>query len=185
MGTDLLVPGSLHWEVGNALSGRGCQPLQRKLRRIITRRDVGRQRVSDTHPTGGGVLSKLSPADVASLKEHAERDAPIILAGDWEAAAARYEADAVRMPPGAPAVHGRPAILASFEAMPPLEDFTFRMEALDGDGQIAFMHAVWSVAVRPEGVPEPITDAGKILVVFRKQPDGTWLRVADAWNSNG
>ena len=130
-------------------------------------------------------MSGLTQDDMAALEEHAERDAPIILSGDWEKAAARYEPDAVRMPPGAPAVQGRAAILASFKAMPPLADFKFRMEALDGDGQIAYMQAAWSVAVESDGVPEPMTDAGKILIVFRKQPDGRWLRVVDAWNSNG
>jgi ketosteroid isomerase-like protein len=69
------------------------------------------------------------------------------------------------------------------DGMPPISAFEFRMVDLKGDGEIAYMRAAWSYILAPPGVA-PISDSGKILVVFRKQPDGTWLRVADAWNSD-
>jgi len=130
-------------------------------------------------------LSQLSPEDVAALTAHADRDASLILSSDWDAAASGYASDAVRMPPDAPPVHGREAIRRSFDAMPPISAFDFQMIDLRGDGEIAYMHAAWSITVEPPGIAEPISDSGKILIVFRKQSDGSWLRVADAWNSDG
>lgn len=37
---------------------------------------------------------------------------------------------------------------------------------------------------RVAGATDAISDTGKILIVFRKQADGTWRRLADAWNSD-
>jgi ketosteroid isomerase-like protein len=45
------------------------------------------------------------------------------------------------------------------------------------------MRAAWSDTLQPPG-SKAIVDSGKILVVLRKQADGAWLRVADAWNSD-
>ena len=82
-----------------------------------------------------------------------------------------------------PAIEGREAIRQSLEALPPISAFDFRMVDLEGDGQIAYMRAAWSITVAPPGAAE-VSDSGKILIVFRKQPDGLWLRVADAWNTD-
>lgn len=87
------------------------------------------------------------------------------------------------MPPNGPAIEGREAIRQSLEALPPISAFDFQMVNLEGDGQIAYMRGVWSITVAPPGSAE-VSDSGKILIVFRKQPDGSWLTVADAWNSD-
>ena len=60
----------------------------------------------------------------------------------------------------------------------------FRLLDLQGDGEIAYMRAAWSISLTPPGTSQPVSDSGKILVVLRKQADGSWLRVADAWNSD-
>ena len=83
------------------------------------------------------------------------------------------------MPPNAPALEGRAAIRASLDAEPPLSAFSFRMLDLAGDGQLAYMRAAWSVTVAPPDAAA-VSDSGKILIVFEKQPDGSWLTVADA-----
>jgi ketosteroid isomerase-like protein len=67
--------------------------------------------------------------------------------------------------------------------MPPITAFDFRLLDLQGDGEMAYMRAAWSYTLAPPGAAQ-VTDSGKILIVFRKQADGSWLRVADAWNSN-
>lgn len=125
----------------------------------------------------------LTADDVAALRAIADADAAVVLARDWDALAARFTSDAVRMPPGAPAIEGREAIRASLAATPPMQDFTFRMVSVEGDGHMAYMRAAWTVAVALPGAPA-LRDSGKILIVFEKQPDGSWLTVADAWNSD-
>lgn len=125
----------------------------------------------------------LTPNDIAAMRTIAEQDAAIVLNRDWDALAARFAPTAVRMPPNAPAQEGRDAIRAALEATPPMSAFDFRMVDLQGDGQLAYMRVAWSVTVTPPG-GDAVSDAGKILIVFEKQPDGSWLTVADAWNSD-
>ena len=126
----------------------------------------------------------LSAADSTALRTIAERDAAMVLARDFAAMSAGYTADAVRMPPNGPALVGRAAILASLEQMPPITTFSFNLRDLQGDGEIAYMRAAWSFSLTPPGASQVVSDSGKILVVLRKQANGSWLRVADAWNSD-
>lgn len=125
----------------------------------------------------------LSAADSAALRELAERDAAWVRAGAWDTLVALYEENAVRLPPNGPALRGRAANRAWLEQFPPVTAFGFRLVDFDGQGGLAYMHAAWTVTVAPPGAPT-LTDSGKILIVFRKQADGRWLRVADAWNSD-
>ncbi len=133
-----------------------------------------------SQPATGG---ELSADDRAALERIAETDAAIVLARDWEALTSRFAEDAVRMPPNAPEIHGRAAIRQSVEMMPPIRSFSFRMTSLDGNGSIAYMRGQWSYTLEPPG-GEAVVDSGKILIVFEKQEDGSWLTVTDAWNSN-
>lgn len=138
--------------------------------------DVG---CSDTSNTSG----ELSERDIAQLTEFAVQDAPNLLSRDWVGMASEYSADAARMPPNAPAILDREAILASLEDLPEFAEFDFQLIGLQGDGEIAYMHIAWSASVILPDLDNRITDAGKILIVFRKQDDDISKRVADAWNS--
>ena len=128
-------------------------------------------------------MSELSAEDIAALTSLAERDAGWVLARDWAALEGLYEESAVRLPPNGPALHGRTAIRAWFEQLPPITAFTFTLVSLEGQGGLAYMHSAWTITVAPAGV-QPVSDSGKILIVFRKQHGGSWRRVADAWNSD-
>ena len=125
----------------------------------------------------------LSAEDTAALRELANRDAGWVLARDWQTLESLYEEDAVRLPPNGPPLHGRAAIRAWFERLPPITAFDFRLVDLQGHGGLAFMHAAWTITVAVPG-SQPIADSGKILIVFRKQTDGSWRRAADSWNSD-
>jgi uncharacterized protein (TIGR02246 family) len=50
-------------------------------------------------------------------------------------------------------------------------------------GDLAYSHGTHEVTVNdPEG--NPVTDKGKWVTVWEKQPDGTWKVVADIWNTD-
>ena len=55
---------------------------------------------------------------------------------------------------------------------------------VDGCGDIAYGRALWAQTMRIKGVAEPIREEGKILAIFRKQPDGSWLMAVEMWNSD-
>jgi ketosteroid isomerase-like protein len=137
--------------------------------------------------TAGGASAQstadLSDKDRAALRAFADRDAELVMTRNWDALAAEYAADAVRMPPNQPTVQGREAIRRWLEQLPPITSFSFRLVDLKGRGDLAFLRGAYSIAFTPPGAA-PASDTGKILVVFQKQTGGSWLRVADAWNSD-
>ncbi len=126
----------------------------------------------------------LSEEDVAAIRAGYEPFAQAVLAGDWATVAGFYAEDAVFMPPNEPAVEGRAAIQAWHEALPPMTQFILRPIEIDGRGDFAYARATHSIIFTPEGAPEPIRDIGKIVSIFQKQPDGSWLTVVDIFNSD-
>ena len=54
---------------------------------------------------------------------------------------------------------------------------------MQGDGSLAYIRANYNISFMVSDSTE-VSDTGKILVVLKKQPDGSWMRVADAWNSD-
>jgi ketosteroid isomerase-like protein len=125
----------------------------------------------------------LTEKDKAALNLLAESDARWVLGKRWDTLTALYTDDAVRLPPNEPAIRGKNSIRLWYDKLPPIKDFTFQTVDLRGDGNFAFMHSAFTLTVAPPDMPE-IRDTGKILIVFKKQSNGSWLRVADAFNSN-
>ena len=124
----------------------------------------------------------LSDADRTALQRFADEDCRIVMSADWDALASEYVEDAVRMPPGGPSIVGRTAIRNSLDQVPPITQCTFDVEQVGGTAYVAFMRASYDMTIAPPDA-EPIRDTGKILIVFEKQADGSWMRVVDAWNA--
>ena len=121
----------------------------------------------------------LSEEDVAAIKAMGEKDiVDMLLAKDWAAFAAAFTEDAVRMVPNEPAHVGRAAIeewaRANWGAVTFSEGSQTLLE-VEGRGDIAYARLAYSFTVEVPGLEEPITDAGKGLVILRKQADGSWL----------
>ncbi|MDL5050142.1 DUF4440 domain-containing protein [Oscillatoria amoena NRMC-F 0135] len=127
--------------------------------------------------------SGLTEQDLAAIRALADQDSAIVMSRNWDKLAAEYTADAVRMPPNQPAIEGQTAIRNWFDQFPPVTAFSFKLVDLQGDGKMAFIRGAWTITFVTPGA-DTISDSGKILIVLEKQPDGTWLRVADAWNSD-
>jgi ketosteroid isomerase-like protein len=129
------------------------------------------------------VPTALSAQDLAALHSYAANDAALVMSRNWQALAAEYAPDAVRMPPNQPSIEGRDEIRRWLEQLPPINRFSFRLQDLRGNGEFACMRGAYSIEVAlPDGTT--VSDFGKTLLAFQKQPDGSWLCVADIWNSD-
>ncbi len=126
----------------------------------------------------------LSEEDLAAIDQASESYKQAVLAGDWEAWAAFYTQDAVIMPPGQPAVSGRDAIKAWGAAFPAIIEWTPKRVEVDGRGDLAYVRATFSMTVAVEGEAEPVSEQGKYLEIWRKQPDGSWRIAVDIYNSD-
>ena len=127
--------------------------------------------------------NNLSDYDIKYLKSIADRDGELVVGKQWDTLTAQYSIDAVRHPPNGSPIRGRDSIRQWYNFLPPIKTFHFRMDELNGDGTYAYMRATYDIILSPPGYPS-VSDTGKTLIVFKKQPDGKWLRVVDAWSSN-
>jgi len=121
-------------------------------------------------------LDSLREAHVAALN-----------AGDGDAWVRCFTADAVQMPPNAPANVGAESIrgwsagmLAAFGA-----EFSLSSEEVQPAGaEWAFERGTYTITLTPRTGGDPIRDVGKYITLYQRQADGTWRMARDIWNSN-
>ncbi len=135
-------------------------------------------------------ISPLSEADVAAIEAFHQSFLEAERANDWQGVAALMAEDAVIMPMGHPVLDGPAGYLDYVAAI--VEDygvvvteFVGTIQEIDGRGDLAYLRTTWSHSVTMNGVPEPIAEAGKQLIVPRRQADGSRLASEWIWNSDG
>lgn len=126
----------------------------------------------------------LSEGDVKALWAGVDSIEAQILSHRDSAAAAHYTENAVFMVPNLPALEGRAAIRAWFAGGPPMTSFTLTPQEIDGSGDLAYVRGTWTLAIAATGKTPAAQDHGKFLEVRRKQANGSWLMVADIFNSD-
>jgi len=125
----------------------------------------------------------LSEEDVATLRADTQEVVETILAGDWDRLGKFYTEDAVLMLSNRPALVGREAILQEY-ARTQWSELQVTPLEIDGNGDLAYIRGTISVEMMIEGLPEPISDTGKYVSIFKRQPDGSWPAVIDIINSD-
>jgi ketosteroid isomerase-like protein len=125
----------------------------------------------------------LSEEDVAGIRRSIDSIVQTAIANDWAAWAAVHTQDAVRLPPNQPIVEGRPAI-QDWGAAFTVVDFTVTPVEIEGRDGVAYERSTYSITFTREGLPEPVTQAGKSVHIWNKQPDGTWLMAIGIWNTD-
>ena len=109
-------------------------------------------------------------------------------AKDVDAVLSVFADDASSFPPNASIVTGKEAIRARLSEEYSGPGFAVSWQTtkveVSRSGDLAYSHGTLELTVNdPEG--NPVTDKGKWVTVWEKQPDGTWKVVADIWNSDG
>ena len=133
-------------------------------------------------------VGPLSDEDVAAIRDLGEREiVEALLAEDWDRFAATFTEDAVRMVPNEPLHQGREAIREWAEVNwgpLTLTEFTQTMASIAGCGDLAYAQGTYSATSEVPGLPEPVSDVGKVVAIIRKQDDGRWLVSVAIFNSD-
>jgi len=126
----------------------------------------------------------LSEDDLAAIRSLGPAMDQSALACDWDALLALMTADVRWIGPNMPALQGQ-AICKSWleSAGMTITEHKIEFVEIDGCGEIAYARGPYKETVEVENVEEPITDAGEVLAIVRKQPDGSWLIAIWMWNS--
>jgi uncharacterized protein (TIGR02246 family) len=132
------------------------------------------------------------PPDTRAADERAIREIEVeadkaAAAKDVDRYVSFYADDAALFFPNAPLVTGKDAIRKTTEALFGTPGFslsfkTTKVEVSRG-GDLAYSYGTNTVTMNdPKG--KPLTDQGKYVAVYRKEPDGKWKVVADIGNSD-
>ena len=107
--------------------------------------------------------------------------------GDLEATLAYWAEDAVMMAPGQPPLRGKQAIRKFIEASAAIPGFSVKWEPLEAhvssSGDMAYLIERNLFTFR-DSTGKQVTEANKVVTVWRKQPDGSWKNVIDMWNAD-
>ncbi len=135
---------------------------------------------------GVAAFAAGEPPDVAAIHAADQAWLKAYNAGDANAVAGLYDENAILMPPGAPAVHGRAAIHTFFvsdTAASKKAGVVFHLGPKpDGgaNGDMGWSSGTYSVTDSKGKVVE----TGKYLSVSKKE-GGKWLYIRDTWNADG
>ena len=127
-------------------------------------------------------------ADIKAVKGVEAAWVNDIATKDVDKFARYYSEDASLLLPNAPIINGRENIRTALTPMLADPNFalTFhstRAEASKG-GDFVYTIGTYSMTVSNPTDKKPVTDHGKYLTVFKKQPDRSWEAVADMINSD-
>ena len=135
--------------------------------------------------------NRQAPPDTRAADESAVREtdaqwSKTAMANDLDGTVAYYSDDASMLPPNAPIATGKPAIRAVWATMlSPDTIVSWQVTKADvaRSGELAYVMGTYQIAAKnPQGKSQE--DHGKLVEVWKKQPDGKWKTVADIFNSD-
>jgi uncharacterized protein (TIGR02246 family) len=128
--------------------------------------------------------------DAAAVRQAIEQSnakfVDAIKRGDTTAMAADYADDAVMMMGGMPALRGRSEITKAVTGMSQSMkggDLKLTTSQVDLGGDYAIETGTYEMTATPPG-GKPTTEKGKYVVVWKKQPDGSWKIYRDIANTD-
>ena len=108
-------------------------------------------------------------------------------AKDVDKTVSYYAADAIVMPPNAPAATTKEAIRSAWKEMLTSPGAAISWKATKVEvakaGDFAYVSGTYEETMT-DASGKPVKDRGKYVEIFKKQADGTWKVVADIWNSD-
>ncbi len=123
----------------------------------------------------------------AALMQTSRDWARTAASGDLEATLSFWSDDAIVMPPGLPAVVGKPAIREFLRQTSAIPGFSITWEperaTVSNDADLGFMVERNRVTFA-EATGAVREQFGKAVTVWRKDATGAWKCVVDTWNEN-
>jgi ketosteroid isomerase-like protein len=120
-------------------------------------------------------------ADEAAIRATDEAWSKAAEARDLNAVVSYYADDAQLLPPNAPLANTKESIRAGWAALlVPEMTVSWKVSKVEvaRSGDLGYITGTYKIDMKPTG------DVGKMVEVWKKQPDGTWKCVADSFNSD-
>ena len=125
-------------------------------------------------------------AEAQALMQLSRQWSDLVASGDMEAALDYWADDAVLLPPDLPVLSGKAAIRDYVMGAADIPGFRISWEPerafISDNGDMAYMIERNVTEFYAEDGSKVVTH-GKVVTVWRKEPDGQWKNVVDAWNT--
>jgi ketosteroid isomerase-like protein len=132
-------------------------------------------------------ISTTSSADIAGILHQLDRDfVARVKAGNAQACVEGFYApDGCALPAHRDIIRGHRALVTMWRGTiaAGLKDLSLETTEIDVHGDMAYGIGRYHMTVEPPGGPRT-EQAGKYLVVYKRQPDGAWRAVADMFSPN-
>jgi uncharacterized protein (TIGR02246 family) len=122
----------------------------------------------------------------AQIEQAATRFSDAFNRGDVPALAAMYDTGGVVLAPNAPPMHGRQNIEALWSGarQQGFKTLTLVVDSVEPiGGNLAIDLGRYTLVIQPPGQAET-TDRGKYMVLWKRQPDGSWKLYRDMFNTS-
>jgi ketosteroid isomerase-like protein len=121
----------------------------------------------------------------AQIEQAAVRFSEAFNRGDTPALAAMYDTGGVVFAPNAPPMRGRQNIEAFWAGarQQGFKTLNLIVDSVEPIGNHAIELGRYMLVIQPAGQPET-TDRGKYMVVWKRQPDGSWKLYRDMFNTS-
>jgi len=107
---------------------------------------------------------------------------------DFETLAAYYTDDVITLPNNEPLIQGKKAFIDNEKnaAKRGIKILSIKSTLIDlfGSGDLIHEIGIYEISLEIPGVPYPITDKGKYLVIWQQQNDGTLKIKLETWNND-
>jgi ketosteroid isomerase-like protein len=121
----------------------------------------------------------------AQIEQAAVRFSEAFNRGDVAAVAAMYDTGGVVLAPNAPPMHGRQNVEALWAGarQQGFKTLSLIVDSVEPIGNHVIELGRYTLVIQPAGQPET-TDRGKYMVLWKRQPDGTWKLYRDMFNTS-
>ena len=127
-------------------------------------------------------------ADVQAVKDVEAAWFKAMATKDADKFASYLAEDACGLYPGAGILNGKAAITAAFAPYFADPNSSVAWESTrtvaSKGGDMVFSQGTYTSTMTNPKTKKPMTDKGKYLTVYTKQADGTWMAIADTYNSD-
>lgn len=128
----------------------------------------------------------MREADIKAIEKLEAQWVKDIRAKDLEKWVDHYAEDGSILLPNSPPVTGKDNLRASIKGRinDPNYSLVWRPEKIEASGRLAYVRGTYIITRTDRKTKEPITDQGKYLTVYRKEPDGSWKVIEDMPSSD-
>ncbi len=127
-------------------------------------------------------------ADVQAVKDIETAWVKDAASKDPDKWASYFAEDGSGLYPGGATLNGKAAIKAAIAPLLADPNFSLSFQSTRAmaskGGDMVYSQGTYTMTMTDPKTKKPVTDKGKYLTVYTKQPDGSWKAIADTFNSD-